>query len=202
MLKKVLLLAILLCSLFNLKAQVKDNMQLGIETGHLLFSDSENLSIFLHVEPKLEIAKNTFLGLRASIVFNTQKFDNYVPLQFEIPEEFDNGGLSVVPTLEYHFRESYFRRKFFRPYLGLGIGAYFVSKRVDVFSNTSNEKFDVNVNNQLGVLFRGGAESGKLRIGLEYNFIQKADLEIPSGQVVGTVKNSYLGLSIGFIIGS
>lgn len=202
MLKKVLLLAILLCSLFNLKAQVKDNMQLGIEAGHLLFSDSENLGIFFHVEPKLEIAKNTFLGLRASIVFNTQKFDNYDPLRFEIPEEFDNGGLSVVPTLEYHFRESYFRRKFFRPYLGLGIGAYFLSKNVDVFYNTSTQPLVVRVKDQVGALIRGGFESGSLRFGLEYNLIQKVELKIPTGQVVGTVNNSYLGLSIGFIIGS
>lgn len=177
-------------------------MQLGIEAGHLLFSDSENLSIFLHIEPKLKIAKNTFLGLRASIVFNTQKFDNYDPLQFDIPERFDNGGLSVVPTLEYHFRENYFRGKFFRPYLGFGIGAYFLTKSVDVFYNTSTQPLVVRVNDQLGALIRGGFESGSLRFGLEYNLVQKVELEIPTGQVVGTVNNSHLGLSIGFVIGN
>ncbi len=57
------------------------------------------------------------------------------------------------------------------------------------------------VNNQVGFLLRGGFELGKTRLGLEYNFIPKADIEIPNGQIIGTVDNSYFGLSIGFTIG-
>ena len=30
----------------------------------------------------------------------------------------------------------------------------------------------------------------------------QGDIEIPNGQIIGTVDNSYLGLSIGFVIGS
>ena len=40
----------------------------------------------------------------------------------------------------------------------------------------------------------------KIRFGLEYNLILKTDIEIPNGQIIGTVDNSYLGLSIGFTI--
>jgi len=58
------------------------------------------------------------------------------------------------------------------------------------------------VNNQLGLLLRGGLELGNTRFGLEYNFIPKSDIEISNSQIVGTVDNSYLGLSIGFTLGT
>ncbi|MDG1729246.1 MAG: hypothetical protein P8I04_05155 [Algibacter sp.] len=56
------------------------------------------------------------------------------------------------------------------------------------------------MNNKIGLLLRGGFESGKTRIGLEYNFIPNADIEILSGEKTGTVSSVYFGLSIGFII--
>ena len=56
-------------------------------------------------------------------------------------------------------------------------------------------------NFQIGFLLRGGLEIGKIRCGLEYNLISKADIKMPNGQIIGTVNNSYLGLFIGFTIG-
>jgi len=134
------------------------------------------------------------MGLRIGIVLNPQKFENHDSLQFEIDEEFDNGGISFVPTIDY-----YLNGNNYRPYLGLGVGAYLLTSYVDVISNTSSDEFEVKVNKQVGVLLRGGFESNRLRFRLEYNFIQKADIKIPNG---GTVNNSYLGLSFGFIIES
>lgn len=141
------------------------------------------------------------MGLRIGVVINPQKFENHNSLLFDIgkefDEEFDNGGTSFVPTFDYYFNETRYR-----PYLGIGIGAYLLTSNVDVISNTSSDKFEVKVNKQFGVLFRGGFESARLRFGLEYNFIQKADIKFPNGQIIGTVDNSYFGLSIGYIIGS
>ncbi|MBL4668369.1 MAG: hypothetical protein HRT73_05085 [Flavobacteriales bacterium] len=201
MLKKQLLFIALLFCLFNLNAQEKNTIKLGIEPGILLFSSSENLGLLFNIEPKLKISKNAFMGLRIGIVLNPQKFENHDSLQFEIDEEFDeefdNGGISFVPTIDY-----YLNGNNYRPYLGLGVGAYLLTSYVDVISNTSSDEFEVKVNKQVGVLLRGGFESSRLRFGLEYNFIQKADIKIPNGEVIGTVDNSYLGLSFGLIIGS
>ena len=58
-----------------------------------------------------------------------------------------------------------------------------------------------NVKNQLGFLIRGGLEIKNLRYGLEYNFMPQADIKIPNIQTIGTIDNSYLGLSIGYTFG-
>ena len=59
---------------------------------------------------------------------------------------------------------------------------------------------DGSIKNQLGLLLRGGVELRNTRISLEYNLIPTADIQIDNGEVVGTVKNTYLGLSFGFTI--
>jgi hypothetical protein len=202
MLKKELILIALLGCLFNSNAQVKNHIKLDIETGFLLFSASENLGAFFHVEPKLKIAKNTSMGLRVGIVFNPQKYRNHNILEFEIGDEYDNGGMSLVPTIEYSFKESNIRGKFFRPYLGLGVGVHVSSYYVDIVSLTTMDQLEVKVRQQVGALFRAGLTSNRLRIGVQYNLVKKATIEMPNGQLVGTVDNSYFGLSIGYIFGS
>ena len=57
------------------------------------------------------------------------------------------------------------------------------------------------VDKQAGVLFRAGLESGRIRLGLEYNLLRKAKIQLPNCQQIGTVNNSYLGLSFGLIVG-
>lgn len=205
LLKKELFVIALLFCLLNLNAQVKNNIKLGIEPGVLLLSDSENLGLFLNAELKLKSSKNTFIGLRIGFVLNSQAFENYDSLQFNIDDKSDNGGISLVPTIDYYFKKSNFKERKFRPYIGAGVGYYLLANYIDVsrtvITNPSEDEFEVYVDNQVGFLLRTGLESGKLRIGLEYNFILKADIEIPNGPVIGTVDNSYLGLSIGFILG-
>ena len=195
--KKQLLLILLLLCLSNLNAQNDNKLKLTIETGIIPYSTSENLSIFFNIEPKLKIIENGFMGLRIGLAINPQKYKNHDSLKFEVDEQYDNGGFSFVPTFDYYFSDNKYR-----PYLGIGVGAYLLSGYVDIVSNTSSDEFEVKVNKQLGLLLRGGFEKARLRVGLEYNFIQKADIKIPDGEFIGTVNNSYLGISIGYIIGS
>ena len=60
---------------------------------------------------------------------------------------------------------------------------------------------EVSVDNQVGILLRGGLSLWKLIVGLEFNFIPKTNIEIPNEQKIGTVSNSYIGLSVGYEIG-
>ena len=53
----------------------------------------------------------------------------------------------------------------------------------------------------MGGLIRGGIEWAGFRMGLEYNFIPDSDLENLNGDKVGTAKNAYLGIHIGFFVG-
>lgn len=186
--KRIVVLLILLLGLFNLNAQVK----LRLEPGFLLKTESENLGLLFNVEPNIEISTNKVIGLRFGLALNPQKFENNA--QFFFDDRNDNGVLSFMPTFDYYLNERYTR-----PYLGIGLGYYLFSS-VDI-ANPSDNITEGSVNNQLGFLLRGGFEWGKTRFGLEYNFTPKADIRIPSGLTIGTVDNSYLGISIGFTIG-
>jgi len=216
-LKSILLLTIVLFCLFNVSAQEEPNIKLKIETGFLWASDEEssklldeeNLGLFFRIEPTLKTSKNTVIGLRIGLAVNTQKIEDFDPLEFYFYRNIssgiiqfidpDNRIISFVPTFDYYFIENNFR-----PYLGLGVGYYFLTNYTGVsrrdVANPSEDLIEINVKNQIGFLLRGGLDLGKLIVGLEFNYIPKADIEIPNGQIIGTVDNSYIGLSIGYAI--
>ena len=196
MLKKNLILTTLLFCLFNLNAQEENSLTLRIEPGFLLYSDSENLGLLLNIEPKIKSSENTVIGLRFGVALNSQKFKNIDSSQFFIDDQNDNAVISFVPTFDYYLNENNYCL-----YIGIGLG-YYLWSYIDVSRrNGSVDVLEGSVNDQVGFLLRGGFELGNTRLGLEYNFILKADIEIPNGQIIGTVDNSYLGVSIGFTIG-
>ena len=197
MLKKKIVFILVVFSLFNLNAQEDNYIKLRIELGFLLKTDSENLGLLLNVEPHIKISENKVIGFRFGIALNPAKFKNNDSSQFFINEQDNNAVISFMPTFDYYLNEEKYR-----PYIGLGIG-YYVFNYTDVsLRNGSSNVLEGRVNNQLGVLVRTGFKIGNTRIGLEYNIVPKGDIKIPDGQIVGTVNNSYLGLSIGFKIGS
>lgn len=181
--------------MFNLHAQEESNIKFRIEPGVLALTASDNLGLLLNVEPRINISENSAIGLRFGVALNSQKYKNNDSSQFYIEDQNDNGIVSFTPTYDYYLNDDNYR-----PYLGLGIG-YYLFGYTDVFRIGMPGALEGNVSNQLGFLLRGGFESGRTRFGLEYNFIPKADIEIPNGQRIGTVDNSYLGVSIGFTIG-
>lgn len=212
MLKKILIFITLLFWLFNLNAQEQSNIKLKVETGF----DPVKQGLFLNVETQVKTAENTVIGLRVGVIgypsskslstIKTQVIGNNSNLQYIINEKSGNGIISFVPTFDYYLNENIFLDKyFFRPYLGLGIGYYILGAYVEVSPiNTANSSIDEikgRVSNQPGLLLRGGIELDKFRIGVEYNFTPKADIEILNGQTIGTIDLSYIGLSFGFIIG-
>jgi hypothetical protein len=198
--KRIVLLVTLIFCLVSLNAQGENNTTLGVETGLVGLFDSETFGSFLHVEPKHRFSKNAVIGLRIGITINTQVIENRDIFQFEIGESGDNGVISFVPTFEYHLQKNKLH-----PYVGFGVGYYLAGTYLDVsraiIVNPSEDVFEVGIKNQVGLLVRGGIKPGKLRLGIEYNFIPKADIEVPSGESIGTFDKSYLGLSVGFIIG-
>ncbi|TXN35646.1 hypothetical protein FVB32_13790 [Flagellimonas hymeniacidonis] len=192
--KKNLALLLVLSCFFLSNAQEKNNVKLNIAPGLLLKTNSENLGLLLNVEPSIEISTRSVIGLRFGLAVNPQKFENNGNSQFRFDTEKDNGILSFVPTYTYYLNE-----KYTRPYVGMGLG-YYVFSSIDLVNPSENVP-EGSVNNQAGFLIRGGIEWRKTKLGLEYNFVSKADVTIPNGQTVGTVDNSYLGISIGFTIG-
>ena len=200
MLKKLALLPALFLFAFNLAAQQWDEMKLAVEIGVLDLAEEGSFGLFLNVEPKLRSSKNTSIGLRIGITANSLTYENFDSTQFTINEESGNGVVSFVPTFDYHWPNNKFR-----PSLGIGLGSYLLVSFLDItpvsLNPSAEDVIEVNVNYRIGLLLRGGFKLGRSRIGLEYNFVPKSDIELPSGQKVGIVDRSYLGLSVGFTIG-
>ena len=201
----------ILSAIFDVNAQEKSNIQLKVEAGPNWDWVEERIYIsgsFLSIEPKLKTSENTVIGLRIGAAKNTQRILTLSPIQFLINNDSGkNRVFSFVPTFDY-----YFKNKNFRPYVGIGAGYYFLttSKDVLVFDNTSsvNDLLELSVNNQAGILLRGGLnlhklvirdfDLSKLTIGLEFNYVPTVDVKIPDGQIVGTVLTSNIALSLGY----
>ena len=214
MLKAIITLIILLVSLFNLNAQEKGDIKLKIEIG-ILFDAVEGSfflsGAFFNLEPKLNVSKNTVIGLRIGAASNSQRILTINPNQFFVNNENENAGnsaVSFIPTIDY-----YLNNKNIRPYLGFGIGYYIL--------NTSKEGFfmanlfdgqELSINNKIGFLFRSGFDLGKFivwgfdfskfSVGLEFNYIPKTDVEFSDGELIGTIANSNIALAIGYTITS
>ena len=211
MLRKIVILVAFLLCVFSLNAQEQGNMKLKIEAGF----DLEKPGLFLNVEPKVKSTENTVIGLRFGVIgysgtntistLNTQTTIHTTGIQYIINEKSGNGIISFVPTFDYYLNENIFlNRHFFRPYLGLGVGYYVLGTYIEVSeintANSTEDEIEGRVSNQPGILFRGGIELDKLIIGLEYNFIPKADIKLPNGQTIGIVDLSFIGMSFGFAL--
>jgi len=206
--KTIVLLLLLFCC-FNLDAQGERNIKLKMEVGILWSSKSNNRAYpnmsgaFFRVEPKLQTSRNTVIGLRIGLSENYHIIKGHDPNQFYVDNadfagNAGNDALSFVPTIDYYFIDNKIR-----PYLGIGVGPYFFRTNTLV-SRSSNigEEMKVSVNNRIGFIVRTGLDVGKLIVGLEVNFIPNTDVEIPNGQIIGTINHSSIGLSVGYTIGS
>lgn len=205
MLKRAIILQTLFFCFFHLNAQQKSDTKLNVEAGVLAFSKYENLGLFFNIEPKLRVSNNAFIGLRMGVTINSQSYENNDNPQFIIDEKYDNGFFSALATYSYYWNEKRFLRKYIlRPYIGFGAGPSLLAYSVDVFQTgtmpPADDMFQVPVDYRIGFLLKAGVELGKLTLGLEYNLIPKADIEVPSGQKIGIVNGSYLGFSLGFTI--
>lgn len=187
-------------------------MKLKIETGLLWDCVEGRIYLsgpFLNVEPKLKTSKNTVIGMRIGAAINTQRILTSDPFQLSINNNVGiNGVISLGPTFDHYFNTANFR-----PYLGLGFVHNFLttSKKGFVIGNPL-DALGLSIDNQVGFLLRGGLDLHKVVIGrfdfskfvlgLEFNYIPKADVKASNGQKVGTVANSNVALSIGHVFGN
>jgi outer membrane protein W len=192
--KKIILLAFITLFFANGYSQEKGKFRVGLDFGYVPAGGGGG-GLF-SIEPKFNIKDNMNVGLRlggAAVVRDLVTNQN---------DEFTAkiGGIgSFVGTYDYYFHKS---GSSFAPYVGGGVGYYSLANvEVDDADVEENSNLDPAVSGVFGGLIRGGFEWSGFRMGLEYNFIPDSDIEDINGDKVGTAKNAYLGIHIGFFVG-
>ena len=74
--KKLALLGLFAVFIIHIQSQLSNNLKVSAEGGFPIGKTSDNLGFFIHVEPKLKVHKNTFLGICFGIAINTQTLKN------------------------------------------------------------------------------------------------------------------------------
>ena len=191
--RKIILFAIVVLAFANGYSQEKGKFRVGLDFGYVPASGGGGGLVSL--EPKYNIADNMNVGLRmggAAVIRDLVSTNN---------EEFTAkvaGISSFAGTYDYYFHKS---GSSFAPYVGGGVGYYSLANVEVDDSSADSEEITPAVSGVLGGLIRGGFEWGGFRMGLEYNFLPDSDLEDLNGDKVGTAKNAYVGIHIGFFVG-
>ncbi len=193
--KKIILLALLTLAVANSYSQEKGKFRVGLDLGYVPASGGGGG--LLSLEPKFNIKDNMNIGLRlggAAVVRDLVSNDN---------DEYTAkvaGISSFVGTYDYYFHKSGSGSSL-APYIGAGLGYYSLANVEVDDSDVDSGELNPAVSGVFGGLIRGGLEWGGFRVGLEYNFIPDSDLEDLDGDKVGTAKNAYLGIHVGFFVG-
>jgi len=138
-------------------------------------------------EPKFSVIDNLAIGLRleGSLWINTNS---------ERIQSLDGDAIfsfSTVPTVDY-----YFSKNLFRPFVGIGYGLYFYPSSNGNY--TYKNSTSIGMDNNTGLMIRGGFEVGHFRLGVNYNRVSR---ELKSSNFYSVFKGkedwSYIDLKVG-----
>lgn len=191
--KKIILTALAVFAFANGYSQKEGGFRVGLDLGYTVPSDGGG-GVLFSIEPKYNIKDNMNVGLRigaAAMVRDIKEEGSTTSAKISA-----NG--SYVGTYDYYFNNS---GGSFVPYVGGGIGYYSIANVEFDDVETDTEVIGLDASGKIGGLIRGGFEWGKFRMGLEYNIVPSSKLQNSSGDNIGTITNSYLGIHLGFYIG-
>ncbi|WP_067037567.1 hypothetical protein [Allomuricauda sp. CP2A] len=183
--KKLIYVCIVMASLAQwAHAQEQNKFRVGLDFGYAMPDGGGG--IILAIEPKYNIADNMNIGLR---------FESAAMAKNVGATEADlTASVSYSGTFDYYFNSG---SSSFAPFIGGGVG---YSSLGSLSSSVESEGFqasaELEVDGKFGGLVRAGFEAGKFRVAATYNLIGKTDF---GGGA--EVKNSYIGISLGFYIG-
>lgn len=190
--KKIILTAIAAFALTNIYAQEEGKFRVGLDLGYTIPSNGGG-GVLFSIEPKYNIKDNMNVGLRIGAAAMIRDIET----EGETTSAKVSANGSYVGTYDYYFNNS---GGSFVPYIGGGVGYYSIANvEFDDVDSSSDTALDAS--GKMGGLIRGGFEWGKFRMGLEYNFVPKSELQNISGEKISNISNTYLGVHLGFYLG-
>lgn len=167
------------------QAQEQNKFRVGLDFGYTMPSGGGG--ILLAIEPKYNIADNMNIGIR----FESAAMAKNVG---ETEASLTASG-SYFGTFDHYFSSG---SSSFAPFLGAGVGYSTLGNiGLEFESEEIDGEVEVEMDGKFGGLVRAGFEAGKFRLAASYNLIGKSDV----GEEGVEVKNSYLGISVGFYLG-
>lgn len=190
--KKIIILAFLTLVFANGYSQEKGKFRVGLDLGFVPTGGGGG--VLFSIEPKYNLTDNSNVGLRIGIAAIAKDIqdNNDQTTTAKI-----SASSSFVGTYDYYLHKS---GSSFAPYLGAGIGYYSLAN-IEINDSANSDQIKPSVTGVFGGLVRAGFEWGKFRMGVEYNILPDSDLEDLNGDVIGTAKNAYLGIHLGFYLG-
>ncbi|NVN18016.1 outer membrane beta-barrel protein [Muricauda sp. HICW] len=184
--KKILFSLLLMFAVAQVsQAQEEGKFRVGLDLGYTMPDGGGG--VLIAIEPKYNIADNMNIGLRfESAAMAKNVTSDGVSLEASLAASGTYSG-----TFDYYFTSG---SSSFAPFMGAGIG-YSSIANID-FDESGPDSEEIELDGKFGGLIRAGFELGKLRLAASYNLIGKSDL----GEGI-EVKNSYLGISLGFYLG-
>lgn len=156
------------------------------------------IGALVNLEPKVNLKDNMNVGIRFGIAGLAKDVTYY-----DFTEDYEgeiSANISISGTFDYYFNQGGTQ---LAPYIGAGFGYYTLSS-----VQINNGDFDVPDNFgdleadfKWAPMVRAGVELGKFRMGAEYNFVPKSNLQNASGEVIGEAINQYFGFTLGFYVG-
>lgn len=190
--KKIIVTAIAVLALVNAYSQEAGKFRVGLDLGYTVPSNGGG-GVLFSLEPKYNIKDNMNVGLRIGAAAMVRDInDNGENISAKISV---NG--SYVGTYDFYFNNS---GGSFVPYIGGGVGYYTIAN-VEFDDSNSASDLALDASGKMGGLLRGGFEWGKFRMGVEYNLVPKSTLQDISGNEIGEISNSYIGIHLGFYVG-
>lgn len=178
--RKIFLFALALSCAALSNAQTFKPFKVDLATGYAIpGGEGSKGGVLFAVEPKYAVNDNITVGLRMEGALTARAS---VDANGELKEGDVKASASYLLTGDYFFSTNKFR-----PFAGAGAGLYKLAG-VEVTSTTTG---DVESGSKFGFAPRAGFEFGHFRMAAEYNVIGKT----------GEIKNSYMGIKLGFFIG-
>ncbi len=191
--KAIIILFLILCGQNLVSAQEEGKFRFDLRLGYANALDEVSGGVLAIAEPKYVINSNMNVGLRLGVAAIAKN------IQIEGTDEGEaeiGANFSYLGTFDYYFHKD---GSSFAPFVGAGAGYYSLAN-IDTRSSGDFSE-EIETDGKFGGMLRVGFDWYKFRLAAEYNLIPKTDLRDLQNNTIGSSKNSYLGISLGFYFG-